>query len=214
MPHFLSPHNLLPLIGTKAAPRLLDVRLPEDAADDPFTLPGAVRIAHTDMAALKAAAGRNTVVICQKGLKISQGVAAALRAEGYAAQALAGGTLGWAAQDAAPRIAFQHLPTGPLVANLSGIEGLACAWIMHRFLAPLAPVWDVSDPAPVADRFDGTALTSAPHALLAQLDLQLPALIVLVDHLRTGTPSVAALWASCKRCKMKWCKPGWRSDGL
>jgi rhodanese-related sulfurtransferase len=96
----ISADKLARLIGRPDAPALIDVCTDEDFACDPRLVPGALRRPFRDVdgwAAEFAGTGRPAVVICQKGLKLSQGVAAWLRHLGVPAEALEGGALGWAA---------------------------------------------------------------------------------------------------------------------
>ena len=96
----MSADKLARLIGRPDAPALIDVCTDEDFACDPRLVPGALRGPFRDVdgwAAEFAGTGRPAVVICQKGLKLSQGVAAWLRHLGVPAEALEGGALGWAA---------------------------------------------------------------------------------------------------------------------
>lgn len=96
MPGFnqISPVHRMRLIGTPDAPIILDLRLDEDFALDPRVIPTAQRHSHTTMAELAARlAGRQVVVSCLRGAKISEGAAAVLRCHGIAAEPLAGGHL-------------------------------------------------------------------------------------------------------------------------
>src|SRR5918997_982524 len=79
----ISVEKLARLIGTPRAPAIVDVRTDEDFAADPRLIAGSVRrpfAAAPDWAAEWA--GRSAVAVCQKGLKLSQGVAAWLRLSG------------------------------------------------------------------------------------------------------------------------------------
>ena len=95
----ISPEKLARLIGKPNYPVLIDLCTPEDFALDPRLIPGSVRRSHTDVISWASQyAGKNVVAICQKGKKLSQGVAAFLRHAGAAsAEALEGGQLAWAA---------------------------------------------------------------------------------------------------------------------
>src|SRR5690606_31442327 len=94
----LSPAQLSRLIGTPAAPVLVDLRTDEDFAADPRLIPTAFRCAHDRLADLvPVLAGRNTVVYCQAGRKLSEGGAALLRSHGLDAESLDGGWQGWIA---------------------------------------------------------------------------------------------------------------------
>ena len=96
-PHVITPSQLARRIGLPDAPVLIDVRMPEDAAADPRSLPGSRRAAHDDVADwAEGWRGREVVVICQKGLKLSHGVAAWLRHHGAEAETLEGGFQAWA----------------------------------------------------------------------------------------------------------------------
>ena len=82
------------------------------------SFPTSFRHPHTDLAALAPIlAGADAVVIvCQKGLKLSQGAAAILRTRGVAAGYLEGGVLGWAAAGE-PLIPADKLPKGSSSGN-------------------------------------------------------------------------------------------------
>lgn len=73
----ITPDTLLTLIGTPTCPVLVDVCTDPDFAEDPVLIPGAQRWPHTDLGGIAdMTAGRTAVIACQKGLKLSQGVAA------------------------------------------------------------------------------------------------------------------------------------------
>lgn len=79
--------KLARLVGTPDCHVLLDVRLDENFDADPELIPGATRHAWQDAVDLAGdVASRSQVVYCQKGLKISEGVAAYLRASGVEAE--------------------------------------------------------------------------------------------------------------------------------
>jgi rhodanese-related sulfurtransferase len=85
----VSPSQLIRLLGTPDAPLLVDVRLPEDVAADPFVLPSARSCAHDEVAALSSWIGaRSAVLVCQRGRKLSHGAAALLRSLGHRAEVL------------------------------------------------------------------------------------------------------------------------------
>src|SRR5690349_12253865 len=96
-PDSISIENLARLVGTPACPVLIDVQTNDDFAADPRLIPGAVRRPWEKAAEWSPEfAGRSAVVICQKGKKLSQGVAAWLRHNGAPAENLIGGALAWA----------------------------------------------------------------------------------------------------------------------
>ena len=93
----ISIDKLARLIGTPRCPVLIDVQTNEDFAADPRLIPGAIRRPWSQASEwAKEFRGQSAIVICQKGLKISQGVAAWLRHEGVPADSLDGGALAWA----------------------------------------------------------------------------------------------------------------------
>ena len=84
------------LIGLPTAPRIVDVRSDEDFDADPRMIPGSQRRDYRSVAGwAKDYAGHSVVVVCEKGQKLSQGVAAWLHHEGIAAESLEGGILAW-----------------------------------------------------------------------------------------------------------------------
>ena len=164
-PTEITPHALLRLIGTPDQPVILDVTLDDDFAAMPVYIPGAVRLPHTDLPALRArAAGRAAVVVCQRGGKLSQGVAAWLRTEGQRAETLAGGMVAWADTPGAPRVPATALPAPVDGATLwvtrhrPKIDRIACPWLIRRFVDARARFLFVAPDAVagVAERFGAT----------------------------------------------------------
>lgn len=161
----ISVSTLSRLMGTPACPVLIDVRIDEDFDADPFLIPGAFRHPFTGVAALVSSLrGQNVVVYCQKGLKISQGAAAILRAEGIQAEVLEGGQFAWS--DAGqPMVLTEKIPpldesgcTVWVTRHRPKIDRIACPWLIRRFVDPRARFLFVS-PAQVlnvAERFDAT----------------------------------------------------------
>jgi len=95
-PTQITTAQLLRRIGLPDAPVIIDTRIDEDFEADPSLIPTAFRHAHSDIANLVSSLkGRQVVVVCHKGLKISQGSAAILRDHGIATETLEGGTVGW-----------------------------------------------------------------------------------------------------------------------
>ncbi len=155
----ISPTQLMRLIGTPQCPALIDVCIDEDFNDDPHLLPSARRFGHNQIDAIAAqVADTNAVIICQKGRKLSHGVAARLRHRGISAEVLAGGHHGWR-EAALPRIPAQAIPGHLWVTrHRPKIDRIACPWLIRRFVDPAAeflfvPPGDVLD---VADRFGAT----------------------------------------------------------
>jgi rhodanese-related sulfurtransferase len=106
----ISTDKLVRLIGTPRCPVLIDVQTDEDFAADPRLIPGAIRRPWQAAAAwAHEFSGRSAIVICQKGQKLSEGVAAWLRHEGVPADSLEGGALAWAQADL-PMVPVAKLP--------------------------------------------------------------------------------------------------------
>jgi len=153
------------LVGTPSAPVVIDVRIDEDFNDDPRLIPGALRHPFTDIATLAPTIqGKSVVVYCQKGLKISEGAAAVLRANGVKAEVLEGGQFGW--RDAGEQmVQAQQIPQR----NAAGqsvwvtrlrpkIDRIACPWLIRRFVDPGAQFLFVgaSEVLAVAEKFNAT----------------------------------------------------------
>lgn len=163
----ISPQNLMRRIATPDAPILLDVRIREDIAAHAQTLPTAQLVSHSNLPA--PLPGRDYVVICHKGLKLSHGAAALLRAQGAKAEVLEGGFLGW--QDAGlPLIPLAALPARPsrwVTRHRPKIDRIACPWLIRRFVDARAQVLFVppGEVLAVADRFDATPFDAEGAAL-------------------------------------------------
>ncbi len=164
-PTIVTIQQLARRIGLPDAPVLIDVRTEEDAAADPRLLPGAIRRSHTDVAGWAGGfAGRDVVVVCQKGLKLSQGAAAWLRHAGADAQSLEGGFDAWR-EAGLPLAATTHLPPRDAMGRTlwvtrarPKIDRIACPWLIRRFIDPSAVFLFVApaEVAAVAERFGAT----------------------------------------------------------
>jgi rhodanese-related sulfurtransferase len=162
----ISIDKLARLIGTPNAPALVDVRVDEDVASDPRMIPGSFRRDYREVARwAEDVRGRSVVVICHRGRKLSEGVAAWLRHLGIDAEVLDTGFEGWAAAGH-PLIPMATLP----VRNDQGqtvwvtrarpkIDRIACPWLIRRFVDPHAVFLFVapSEVTAVAERFGATA---------------------------------------------------------
>ena len=157
----ISPANLMRLIGTPQCPTIIDVCIDPDFAEDPFLIPTAFRHAHRDITALvPKVTGRSCVVVCQKGMKLSHGAAARLRAAGITAQVLSGGNFGWR-EAGLPRVPADAVPGSLWVTrHRPKIDRIACPWLIHRFVDPSAEFLFVppSEVTGVAERFGATPL--------------------------------------------------------
>jgi rhodanese-related sulfurtransferase len=158
----ISQDKLARLIGRPDCPVLIDVQIDEDFAADPRLVPGAMRRSFRTVSEWAPPfAGRSVVVICQKGLKLSQGVAAWLRHAGAEAEALEGGALGWAGAGL-PMVPQARLPprdpqgrTVWVTRARPKVDRIACPWLIRRFVDPGAVFLFVapSEVMAVADRF-------------------------------------------------------------
>jgi len=153
------------LIGTPDCPLLVDVRIDEDFAAEPYFLPGSIRHPFNEMASLKERVRNEKIVIyCKKGHKISQGAAAILRDEGVMVETLEGGEIAW--RDAGlPLIAAEKLPprneqgrTVWVTRHRPKIDRIACPWLIRRFIDPFAQFLFVSpnQVENVAEKFSAT----------------------------------------------------------
>ena len=153
------------LVGVPNAPALIDVRLSSDFEAAARLIPGSMRRAHTDVGSWAGAyAGQSIVVICQKGLKLSHGTAALLRASGINAEVLAGGYDAWIA-GGGTTVDTAQLPAGAVEGGSvwvtrarPKIDRIACPWLIRRFIDPRATFLFVppSEVLAVADRFGAT----------------------------------------------------------
>lgn len=189
--------QLLRRIGLPDAPLIVDVRFQEDVDTDPTVIPGAQRIAHTDIALVAALSNQQGIAVyCQKGRKLSQGAAAILREMGMRAEVLDGGHLAW--RDAkAPLIPISSLPPQEpgsrscwVTRHRPKVDRIACPWLIRRFVDANARFLFVppADVQAVAERFSATPFDTQESALshkgeqcsfdamLEHFDLRTPAL--------------------------------------
>jgi rhodanese-related sulfurtransferase len=158
----ITTSQLSRLIGLPHAPMLLDVRTDDDYRADPRLLPASVR---RDYRAVEQWApehrGSSVVVVCQKGLKLSEGTAAWLRHAGFEAQTLEGGFEAWkGARELLVRT--DKLPprdaqgrTVWVTRARPKVDRIACPWLIRRFVDPGAVFLFVapSEVTAVAERF-------------------------------------------------------------
>jgi rhodanese-related sulfurtransferase len=162
----ISIDKLSRLIGTAHCPALIDVRTEEDFAANPRLIPGAMRRSHADPSDWAPEfAGHSAVVICQKGAKLSQGVAAWLRHAGIAADGLEDGFEGWR-RAGLPLVPTARMPaldkrgrTVWVTRARPKVDRIACPWLIRRFVDPRAVFLFVapSEVDAVAERFRATA---------------------------------------------------------
>jgi rhodanese-related sulfurtransferase len=161
----ISPDKLSRLVGTANAPTIIDVRIEEHFSADPRLIPGAIRHSHKDVQDwAHEYNGQSVVVICQWGMKLSEGTAAWLRHHNIAAESLEGGHVAWKQADL-PTVPTDKIPkrdgrgrTVWVTRSRPKIDRIACPWLIRRFVDPGAvflfvPPAEVID---VAERFGAT----------------------------------------------------------
>jgi len=158
--------QLFRLVGLPHAPTIVDVRSAEDFEADRRLLPAAVRrdaLSVTDWAS--DFAGHHVVVVCQRGSKLSQGVAAWLLHHGIKAETLEGGFEAWRAGNGL-LVRTEELPprdgggrTRWVTRGRPKVDRIACPWLIRRFIDAKAVFLFVaaSEVNAVAERFDATA---------------------------------------------------------
>jgi rhodanese-related sulfurtransferase len=153
------------LVGLPISPRLIDLRTDEDYAADPRLLPGTRRRDYALPASWQDEyRGKPVVVVCQRGLKLSQGVAAWLRHAGIDAQTLEGGFEAWRAAGQLLLKTGELPPRDPrghtvwVTRARPKVDRIACPWLIRRFVDPEAVFLFVapSEVLPVAERFGAT----------------------------------------------------------
>jgi len=79
----ISINQLSRLVGTPAASVIIDVRTDEDFSDDPRLIPASIRYPYHEITenidlVIDRVGSAHSLVYCQKGLKISEGVASSV----------------------------------------------------------------------------------------------------------------------------------------
>jgi rhodanese-related sulfurtransferase len=204
-PTEITSKKLSRLIGTPDCPVIIDVRIDEDFDADPRLIPSAVRHSFTEIDSLTSKLqGKRAIISCHKGLKLSQGTAAILRANGINAETLNGGHVGWAEANL-PLLKLDQMParnsqgqTVWVTRQRPKIDRIACPWLIRRFIDPDAQFLFVepSQVLNVADRFNATPFdiedTFWSHrddqctfdTLIAEFSLEIPALTRLATIVR------------------------------
>ncbi len=195
-PNEITPKQLLRLIGTPDAPMVIDICLDEDRAEDPYLIPGSIPQAHTQIDEIITLAGdRSVVVVCQKGLKLSMGLASILRSRGVDAEFLAGGMYGWRETADAPRIPVSAFPksTRWVTRHRPKIDRVATPWLIKRFIDPNAEFLFVTPDqvANVAERYDATPFDIADVAFSHREERC--TFDAVLDHFALRTPALDTL---------------------
>lgn len=161
----ISTEKLARLVGTPKCPALIDVCADDDFSANAHIIPGAIHRPYETVSEWACEySGQSVVAFCQKGLKLSHGVAAWLRHAGASADALEGGMLAWA-QAGLPMIPKAKLPprdhqgrTIWVTRARPKIDRIACPWLIRRFVDPHAVFLFVpsSEVPAVGERFGAT----------------------------------------------------------
>ena len=215
----ITPSQLSRLIGTPKAPIILDLRMDEDFALDPNTIPGARRVTFVKVQNLAPQLHDHKVVIyCQKGRKISHGAAAVLRARGIHTEVLSGGHFAW--RDAGLPLLethnFDFLTTGKssvwVTRQRPKVDRIACPWLIRRFIDTQAQFLFVpaDDVLLVAEKFNAIAFDVEQafwchrdykctfDALLNQISVAPPALKHIARIIRAADTDDLQLEAEAK----------------
>jgi rhodanese-related sulfurtransferase len=219
----ISPEKLFRLLGSSQTPVIIDVRDQDGFDARPSLIPSSFRRGHTDVAEWGGHYRESTVVVvCSKGKKLSEGVAAHLRLLGAQADVLEGGTEAWAATGL-PLVPAASIPGstaagGTLWVTRSRpkIDRIACPWLIRRFVDPNARFLFVSasEVMAVAENFGATPFdidgvfwshrgeTCTFDTMIEEFGLRIPALQTLGDIVRGAdtdrpdlTPQSAGLLA-------------------
>jgi rhodanese-related sulfurtransferase len=137
-------------LGMPDAPLILDVREPNAVTTERRMIPAALPRQHDAVdrwaSALPSASGpgRTLVAYCVHGDEVSQGVARRLVALGLDTRFLAGGFEAWTAAGAptmtpgrVPGVAAER-PSRWITRERPKIDRIACPWLVHRYIDPLA----------------------------------------------------------------------------
>lgn len=201
-PNTISADKLGRLIGTPRCPVILDVRTDDDFAVHPVLIPGTRRRPALRVAEWAAeVAGTPAIVVCEKGLKLSHGVAAWLRHEGTPAEVLEGGFEAWH-KAGLPLVPEAKLPardqrgrTVWVTRARPKIDRIACPWLIRRFIDPMAVILFVapSEVGAVADRF-GAAPFDVEGVYWSHRDERC-SFDTMIEELGLATPPLARLAA-------------------
>jgi rhodanese-related sulfurtransferase len=138
--HPISPEDLYKAVGTAAAPRVVDVRWPDDfdAADSQIV--GSIRRLPNEVERWRHEIpdDRPVVVYCVRGQQISQRVVAALAAAGLDVSYLQGGITAWRGRRLPTRRRNGVAPSKLATRERPTIDRIACPWLIRRFIDPEA----------------------------------------------------------------------------
>jgi rhodanese-related sulfurtransferase len=130
--------ELDPLLGTPAAPVLLDLRSADETPDR--IIPGAIRRSAADVQAWWSALprARPVVVFDLSGGTSSRAAAAALTRHGLQARQLDGGFAAWRERKLPTRRVLAGKEDKWVTRERPKIDRIACPWLIRRFINPAA----------------------------------------------------------------------------
>jgi rhodanese-related sulfurtransferase len=139
----ITPHELHRLLGSAAAPLVVDVRRDKAYEADPHLVASATR-ATGDLVEFARAPGARAGIVayCVHGHEVSQEAARALAAAGLDARYLEGGIEAWrgAGLPTIKRRPDWKVPGGSrwITRERPKIDRVACPWLIRRFIDPVA----------------------------------------------------------------------------
>lgn len=161
-PTAISIDKLAPLVGTPKCPTLIDIRTDADFHADRRVIPSARQRNADHLAEWIGAIRGPAIVYCQQGHKLSEGIAALLRANSIPAEILEGGFEAWrdARQPLVPvdKLAMENGGRSVWVTRARPkIDRIACPWLIRRFVDPEAVILFVTpaEVSAVAEKFGG-----------------------------------------------------------
>lgn len=188
-------------LGSRHGPLVVDVRTDDDFSAFPQLIPSSIKypaLSVSDWAG--RIPDRPIVVLCDRGLKLSQGAAAWLRLSNTSGvQVLTGGFQAWRAAGlpllAADRVPRRHSngSTVWVAGSDVGVGCFGCAWLVRRFVDPAATILAVppADVIAVAERFGATVL--GRNGSSSEEDRSPLPFAAMLDHLGIRTESLTVL---------------------
>jgi rhodanese-related sulfurtransferase len=136
----ISPAELFARLGTASAPKIIDVRRPDDFDKSDVLIASAFHREPDEVERWQKDLGKEDMVVvhCVHGRQVSQGVAAAMRSSGIDAAYLEGGIEGWR-EAGLPTRRKKGATLGKWVTReRPKIDRIACPWLIRRFIDPHA----------------------------------------------------------------------------
>jgi rhodanese-related sulfurtransferase len=139
--HSITPIDLYAVLGSGAAPVIIDVRRDPPAKGEHMLAGAAWRAPdHVDQWLSDLPKGRGVVAYCVDGSDVSREAVTSLRKNGVSASFLAGGLRGWTEKKLPlrrARGAEQHASQW-VTREHPKIDRIACPWLVSRFIDPFA----------------------------------------------------------------------------